>query len=271
MTETPTAFPTWGYHLVSLNVSDDDLEKLRLEAQHLKTWTKVFKTLAGGTVLDEYRLQSSVLKPTKLKSRVIRNFQEVAKCFDPEWVIKDLRFLWSKAGGEDQVPHHDITATAMAALPEGKTFASFLIALQPNTKLIIYPGCTSTIDEDKRFVLNIPVGFCLIFRGDLVHAGHGYKEENIRAHGILTFKGSNPDTDQVEYLHDKWICEYCAMELPSSSKLASHKFWCKSNPAHEEHRHTKNKRRRAGGNCEFCSKNFGHYESLRRHQKQCSA
>lgn len=67
---------------------------------------------------------------------------------------------------------------------------SVLIALQSKTKLHIWPKSIRNPNSvmpkyiDK-LTIEMDTGDMVIFRGDLVHAGSGYKEENYRLHAYM--------------------------------------------------------------------------------------
>lgn len=47
--------------------------------------------------------------------------------------------------------------------------------VQENTKLIVYEGCFSEVVAQKRKFVRFGAGDCIVFRGDLVHAGATYE------------------------------------------------------------------------------------------------
>ncbi len=67
---------------------------------------------------------------------------------------------------------------------------SVIIALQPDTKLDVWPKSirNSKIKMPKqinKLTLNINTGDMIVFRGDLVHAGSEYDKENYRLHAFM--------------------------------------------------------------------------------------
>lgn len=72
---------------------------------------------------------------------------------------------------------------ALAELADADMPLSVLLAIQPGTKLWIFPhGCT---DEASAFLAHVDVGDIMVWRGDLVHAGAGYAEEHVRIHAYV--------------------------------------------------------------------------------------
>ena len=60
---------------------------------------------------------------------------------------------------------------------------SIMLAIEPNTKLWIYPnGCDDTTGA---LLVELNVGDALVWRGDLVHAGCGYAVQHYRLHAYI--------------------------------------------------------------------------------------
>jgi hypothetical protein len=72
---------------------------------------------------------------------------------------------------------------ALEELADADMPLSVLLAIQPGTKLWVFPrGCG---DEESAFLARVEVGDIMVWRGDLVHAGAGYAEEHVRVHAYV--------------------------------------------------------------------------------------
>ncbi|EEY57489.1 uncharacterized protein PITG_00040 [Phytophthora infestans T30-4] len=49
--------------------------------------------------------------------------------------------------------------------------ASVVVALESGTQLRVYAGCYTVAREERSRLVDIPIGYCIVFRGDLLHAG----------------------------------------------------------------------------------------------------
>ena len=83
-----------------------------------------------------------------------------------EWSI-----LWSKAGGNEQGKHTDFSKF------DFERYAG-IISVSGASKLEI--GDQSTSDPTELSTISLGKGFCVIFRGDCVHAGSAYEAEDFR-------------------------------------------------------------------------------------------
>jgi len=81
---------------------------------------------------------------------------------------------------------------------------SVLIALQPKTKLHVWPKSIHNKNKQMpkyidKLTVEMNSGDMIIFRGDLVHAGAGYDEENYRLHAYM-------DSQKVPRIHNRtWL------------------------------------------------------------------
>ncbi|ETI30200.1 hypothetical protein F441_20628 [Phytophthora nicotianae CJ01A1] len=89
-----------------------------------------------------------------------------------------------------------------------------IFALQPETKLRVYAGCFDVRDDTKSTVVNVPVGFCVLFRGDLIHNGMPYNETNYRHHCYPSNEGIVWTLDVVQDTLPKHsTCKYCDVKM----------------------------------------------------------
>ncbi|ETP28339.1 hypothetical protein F442_22368 [Phytophthora nicotianae P10297] len=63
---------------------------------------------------------------------------------------------------------------------------SAIFALDEGTILRVFSGCFTTRDDTKACEVRIPVGYCIIFRGDLISNGMPYAATNHRIHCYLS-------------------------------------------------------------------------------------
>ena len=133
----------------------------------------------------------------------------------PGLVVHDATVLLSHKGGEPQVPHID----SPQALGERRAFTrrstaagdvvplSVLIGLQPGTTLWVWPGSHRDmhVTSERAFDgvvhrgvnVEVPATGFVVFRQDLVHAGDGFAQDNVRCHLFLDRKGSEPRGEAV--------------------------------------------------------------------------
>jgi len=90
------------------------------------------------------------------------------------WVV-----LHSKLGSKRQQPHHDYEPSEkLSNCPDNKFPLAILSALMDKTTLNVWL-------DGKEEVAQLSKGDILIFRGDFIHAGSAYEEENVRMHCYL--------------------------------------------------------------------------------------
>jgi hypothetical protein len=107
--------------------------------------------------------------------------------------------LVSDPGCARQAAHQDYVPTeTLLATPDAEMPLLFLLALDPDTTLDVWPGShrfrdTGTTDSIERETLRLEPGDAVLFRGDLIHAGSAYETAtpNHRIHVYLDHP-SNP-------------------------------------------------------------------------------
>lgn len=103
-------------------------------------------------------------------------------------VPTDAVVLTSLPGCAPQRPHCDYTPTELAGLPSSELPWAALVALQDATRLRVWPSASvhDAVDaEAPEEELHMDSGDVCLFRGDLVHAGSGFADENVRLHVFL--------------------------------------------------------------------------------------
>ena len=130
--------------------------------------------------MDPKRSQS-VISTKEQKKGIVKDLlnlcQDTAQNIDAEWIVAIPAFLHSHINGGDQEIHQDINNNDHKQLPKNKQFGVGLLAFDKGTKLLV-----------KNKIIHIPIGFLLIMKGDMMHAGADYSQENYRLHFILQYQ-----------------------------------------------------------------------------------
>ncbi|KAL3667896.1 hypothetical protein V7S43_006775 [Phytophthora oleae] len=113
---------------------------------------------------------------------------------DDNWQTKTSSWhaLKSVSGSGRQDPHKDFPSfeTSRALITKTAVQASVIVALMPGARFIILP---------RRFGSRRRKNFGIVkfyfYRGDVVHAGTDFVEENIRLHCFVLIKGIDQQTD----------------------------------------------------------------------------
>ncbi|ETP00177.1 hypothetical protein F441_22403 [Phytophthora nicotianae CJ01A1] len=142
-------------------------------------------------------------------------------------------------------------------------------ALEPDTKLRIYVGCFTARNDSKARVVEIPVGFCVLFRGDLIHNGMPYTTTNYRLRYYLSYAGMKWTPDIVQdALPQHGECQYCGEKVEKGQTLWKQRFYCEKKKTKGVENRLKRKREYKKGKykCEVCDKVFKRQSSLRVHK-----
>jgi len=248
--------PSCGYLLVSLGLRPEVLRALQEEARSTAMESKyqpIFKKV-GGASDDACREIARVRKASGAVGELKLAVKAITDCLDPHRIISAVSFLRSHLGGDEQASHQDYPYNVLeAAKKQGRVLGSMLCALDDGARLLVYDGCTDVKNEAKARVIEIPVGFCVIFRGDLIHHGMAYDRVNHRVHCYLTFRGLKWEPDVVlNVLPPHFDCQYCGIKLEESQAIRQHRHYCLSNP-------------KAPYICNVCGKPYGNDSSYRTH------
>jgi len=129
----------------------------------------------------------------KLPLSMVKRIQQKLQTQFPTHIIREFFLLKSLPGCQRQQAHTDyIPDIALHQCPNEKLPLLCLVAVEPKTRLIVWPGSHKVVQglgrskepiEPKMIVLD--PGDAVIFRADLVHAGAEYDSENIRIHCYL--------------------------------------------------------------------------------------
>jgi hypothetical protein len=95
--------------------------------------------------------------------------------------------LASDPGCARQAAHQDyVPDDALLATPDDSMPLLFLLALEPDTALDVWPGSHRATERIERTTLRLGPGDAVLFRGDLIHAGSAYETApNCRIHVYL--------------------------------------------------------------------------------------
>lgn len=108
----------------------------------------------------------------------------------PDKEINDFVILKSKAGCHTQAAHTDYIPTpGILNAADDKIPLLFLLAVEDNTKLLVWPRSHKLLTVIRHVELHLNAGDAIVFRGDLVHAGASYDIDNIRIHAYLDSPG----------------------------------------------------------------------------------
>ena len=136
---------------------------------------------------------------------VVDAFVAVFRRLLPTLEPRNIVALSSTAGGHPQVPHVD-TPTAIGSRryknedPNDVVPLAALVSLQAGTTVHVWPGSHREVQHGSDVAwsgvvhwstrLELPKDSCLLFRQDLVHAGDGFVEDNVRCHFFLDDKAA---------------------------------------------------------------------------------
>ena len=178
-TERPSSLNSDGYFVIKQAIRVDSNVIYKLRGQVEKRGRVIFGH-------DRKRLQCKVRHGSKplqafigaLSMLVIKDHMPTYNVNPSEWVI-----VRSLPGGQPQPAHCDYDPKIIENEPnERKPFAA-LVAVEPDTKLTVWKGCFGKItNQVQPEDVTLDPGDMLIFRGDLVHAGSAYDQDNIRLH-----------------------------------------------------------------------------------------
>lgn len=239
MTDKGPRLPARGYMVVDLDLHPTVIAAALEEATKRASFIPVFLEVHGP---DDLQREQSRL--TQCRSKAMREIKaavsEMVKLVDKRWTPDVFSFMRSAAGGPMQGAHKDYSTQDLAraaGLSEGCVPGSAIIALEPGTSLRVFKGCFEHQDDDKEAFVDIPPGFCLIFRGDLIHSGVGYATGNHRLHCYLTIGDRAWVPDIVENTLPKmYECKYCDFKDVSNGAVRSHRYVCLFNEKGTENR-----------------------------------
>ncbi|ETI37074.1 hypothetical protein F443_16910 [Phytophthora nicotianae P1569] len=226
-----------GYLPVALVLPEPVVPSFLAEAK-ARSYNGVFNRVGGED--DNFRQQSRV-NPRSIVVVATRVEQGSeggvyhAASWVGTWCFLFHAFDTRGGGGSEQEPHQDYQESDLGRAREhhpGGVPASMFFALEPDTKLRIYVGCFTARNDSKARVVEIPVGFCVLFRGDLIHNGMPYTTTNYRLRYYLSYAGMKWTPDIVQdALPQHGECQYCGEKVEKGQTLWKQRFYCeKKNP-----------------------------------------
>ncbi|ETN04744.1 hypothetical protein PPTG_14532 [Phytophthora nicotianae INRA-310] len=218
---------------------------------------------------DPKRLQTPIGTLGSAMKKVHGAVKAIVTDTEDQWEMKEASWtaLKSLPGGDRQGPHKDFPAfeTTKALLTKRRIEASVIVALMPRTRFIVFPRrFGSVVDRDDAKELILDKGDILIFRGDLVHAGAAFDEENVRLHCYVLVKGIHQVENTTEAAaFATYMCENCLLVVESRRALSNHLRSCRSRSEEAE-----NEERDERVHCECHGKFFNSMNSYYQHMRR---
>jgi len=196
--------------------SDEFLNEIKTQSEGCKA---IFNYNSNNNE-DYKRKMRNLCKSRKIVSSFVENvtdkLKEIAPTLEPnEWVIlKSLPGCQAQAAHTDYIPDDRFKKTTDETMP-----LLAIISLMNGTKIDVWPNSIHLITQAPllegfhykkpntphqliggynltKKVEYLNKGDMLVFRGDLIHAGSAYDEENIRIHVYL-------DSPIVSHMHNR--------------------------------------------------------------------
>ena len=139
---------------------------------------------------DRKRQQCDLILDSKYIIDFINDINTFLNSINPYLEIQPYVIIKSLSGCQEQAAHIDyILNDELKNTSQDKMPLAVIIALQNNTKINVWPGSILLHKYKgppiKKTILTLNKGDIFLFRGDLVHAGASYEDENIRLHTYL--------------------------------------------------------------------------------------
>ncbi|KAF4133232.1 hypothetical protein GN958_ATG17578, partial [Phytophthora infestans] len=216
--------PPDGYLVLLLNLTQATISCVLRQARR-SDYISVFREVGG---------EEDEANPLKFMKKLHRKIEEVVTLVDANFRAQVYSFLYPRPGGPEQGPHADFTSSDVEAVKmrfSRSIPASVVVALESGTQLRVYAGCYTVAREKRSRLVDIPINYCIVFRGDVFHAGVSYSQHNYRVHCYLQFEG----VSWVPYivmsaLTSSFTCQYCGYADASSNRMRDHRYICLSNP-----------------------------------------
>lgn len=172
----------------------------KLQEQLLKRCRKNARTIFNHhedrNINDHKRQQCSLTRNTVKINEFLDQVEEMISENHPHLNSNNWVVIYSKAGCGDQASHCDyVPNNQLARIPDEVFPLALLVAIMPGTKIHIWKGshrlaylnreCLEEAEPVEKTTVYLNPGDVLVFRGDLVHAGAGYEDENVRVHTFL--------------------------------------------------------------------------------------
>ena len=145
---------------------------------------------------DRRRRQTNLNRVNRQVANFRNTIQDFLTTHFPNLVPTDWVTIYSNSGCGDQAAHCDyVPDSILATTPDSHFPLGALVAVMPETRIHVWPGShrlaylsTNVLSElppITRETVSLDPGDILVFRGDLIHAGANYSEENSRVHCFL--------------------------------------------------------------------------------------
>lgn len=254
--EARKEFSRDGYTKMSIDLYD--LQHILQLAENMSSMFAPIFAVVGGRH-DPKRLECELKEPSEEDEKKSKNPKKKTKAqeskeaedttkrelfnavrivirrIDENWDIKKCSFLKSFPGGEHQEAHRDYSVEDVErSMKEYSSMpASVIVSLMPKTKIHVYRYSEDEISIGSKKHVDIEVGKCLIFRGDMPHGGVGYKSENIRlhfyiGHHLQEFEPGN--TYPITFDMAKCKFPQCGRLYKTKSLARHHEARCRKNP-----------------------------------------
>jgi ectoine hydroxylase-related dioxygenase (phytanoyl-CoA dioxygenase family) len=154
---------------------------------------------------DHMRFQAHVQdNPT-----IVPLLQNIVDCIAADKVCANAIILKSLAGCVEQAIHRD---RAIQFQKPDNYYLADILALEENTKIVVYPGSHKwykgghvnrhNVPENRMEIVLKPYDL-FVFDVGLTHAGAGYEQENKRIHFIIQNENAPEVEDHVERVSSK--------------------------------------------------------------------
>ena len=184
-----------------------------------------------------------------------------------DYVVRKLTWMKSMPGCPIQEENKDYVIDDVnnsSNIPYSCT-----ISIMEGTKLRVYSKCFDCCDKDKLKDIEIPIGHCLIMRGDLIHCGLSYDKYCYRIHVYITVANMPWTTNTSQSLVTlKFPCKFCANKFKKRQQRINHQQRCKENPKYQEYLKRYKQRDQIETVCEICNKTYKSRSEYRSHNKR---
>jgi hypothetical protein len=161
---------------------------------------------------DHKRLQCNIWTKTKRMKNFIDGLNAyLTQNINPTLSISKWVILHSKPRCQDQASHCDyIEPEKMSEIADHFIPLAVLVSLMAETQIHVWPKShliTEEMEPIERQIIIMNEGDIFVFRGDVVHAGSSYEENNYRLHAYM-------DSELVPRLPNRtWEIKRHASEL----------------------------------------------------------
>ena len=220
------AMDTTGVKIFKNAALEQDLFERVMELVDSKStlWVQIF---LKKNVSDPFR-QQHVITSSRLAVALDDAIRPSLNQFNAAWTPRKWVVIWSSPGGERQQIHRDYLSSEMSDEEDPTRLpASAIIALDKPARLATY-GYNRTramIEEEK--IHMIPTNRLVIFRGDVIHCGMEYTEDNCRLHCYLDVPGTKyePNVTDIVYF-DYTRCGSCGKTFLDNRERTKHQKTC---------------------------------------------